>query len=64
MQTNRTDFEAGFELLGLSVNPGANYRGASAFAKQFKKCSILTEANVSYSSSTSSASSIKSHQKK
>lgn len=64
MQTNRTDFEAGFELLGIGTNPLANYQGAKAYAQQFKKCSILTDANVSYSSSSSSASSVKSHNKK
>lgn len=64
MQTNRTDFEAGFQLLGISANPAANYQGAKSYAQQFKKCSILTDVNVSYSSSSSSASCVKSHNKK
>jgi len=55
MQTNRTDFEAGFALLGLDSKPGANYSGAMNYARQFKKCSILTEVNVSYSASTSAS---------
>ena len=53
MQTNRTDFEAGFALLGVNPNPGLQYPGAVTYARQFKKCSILTEVNVSYSSNTS-----------
>ena len=53
MQTNRTDFEAGFALLGVNPSPGLQYPGAATYARQFKKCSILTEVNVSYSSNTS-----------
>jgi hypothetical protein len=64
MQTNRTDFEAGFKLLGIGVSPAANYQSAKTYAQQFKKCSILTDVNVSYSSSSSSSSCVKSHSKK
>lgn len=64
MQSNRTNFDAGFELLGLSTNPGASYHGAGAYAKQFKKCSILTDVNVSYSSSSSATISMKGQSKK
>lgn len=64
MQTNHTDFEAGFELLGLSPNAAANYQGANNHAMQFKKCSILTHVNVSYSSSSSSNGRIKVSNKK
>lgn len=53
MQTNRTDFEAGFALLGMNPNPAVHYPGATTYARQFKKCSILTDVNVSYSSNTS-----------
>jgi hypothetical protein len=53
MQTNRTDFEAGFALLGVTASPASHYPGAVTFARQFKKCSILTEVNVSYYSNTS-----------
>ncbi|AOA08909.1 hypothetical protein BFC21_25225 [Pseudomonas sp. TMW 2.1634] len=56
MQTNRTDFEAGFALLGVNPSPGSQYPGAATYARQFKKCSILTEVNVSYSSNTSAIS--------
>lgn len=61
MQTNRTDFEAGFELLGLGNSVGANYQGAKVFAQKFRKCSILTDVNVSYSSSSSATTGIKQH---
>jgi len=53
MQTNRTDFEAGFALLGVNPSRESHYPGAVVYARQFKKCSILTEVNVSYSSNTS-----------
>lgn len=56
MHTNRTDFEAGFALLGLDTKPGANTLGAVAYPRQFKKCSILTDVNVTYSASTSTGS--------
>ncbi|WP_248802167.1 hypothetical protein [Pseudomonas sp. MWU13-2100] len=59
MQTNRTDFDAGFALLGLNTSPGAQQLGAVPYARQFKKCTILTEVNVSYSASTSVNSSVK-----
>lgn len=59
MQTNRTDFEAGFALLGLNPSPGANYQNAMTYARQFKKCSILTDVNVSYSASASSNCAVK-----
>lgn len=64
MQSNRTDFEAGFALLGVDPNPGLHYPGAMAYARQFKKCSILTDVNVSYSSSTSANNVIKKADKK
>ncbi len=56
MQSNRTDFEAGFALLGVNPNPAVHYPGAVTYARQFKKCSILTEVNVRYSSNTSAIS--------
>ncbi|UVL57622.1 hypothetical protein [Pseudomonas sp. B21-035] len=59
MQTHRTDFEAGFALLGLNPNPGPQYPGAATYTRQFKKCSILTEVNVSYATSTSATELIK-----
>lgn len=59
MQTNRTDFEAGFALLGVNPHPGTQYPGAMAYARQFKKCSILTDVNVSYSTNTSANNVIK-----
>jgi hypothetical protein len=59
MHTNRTDFAAGFALLGLDTKPGANNLGAVAYPRQFKKCSILTEVDVSYSSSASAGSNTK-----
>jgi hypothetical protein len=58
MQTNRTDFEAGFAFLGLDTKPAANNLGAVAYPRQFKKCSILTEVEVSYSSSASAGSGV------
>jgi len=59
MQTNRTDFEAGFALLGLNPSPGAAYQGAHSYARQFKKCSILTEASVGYAASSSAGATTK-----
>ncbi|BFT61792.1 hypothetical protein D3C81_1661730 [compost metagenome] len=56
MQTNRTDFEAGFALLGLNPSPGAAYQGAHSYARQFKKCSILTEASVGYAATSAGSS--------
>ncbi len=64
MQTNRTDFEAGFELLGLGSTVAANYQGAKAYAQRFKKCSILTDLNASYSSSSSASTGVKQQKNK
>jgi hypothetical protein len=64
MQTNRTDFEAGFALLGLNAAPGAAYQGATTFARQFKKCSILTDVSVGYAASSSAGCTVKPEPKK
>jgi len=64
MQTNRTDFEAGFALLGLNPSPAGVYQGAKDYAKQFKRCSILAEVSVGYAASSSSGSTVKAFDKK
>ncbi|UGV30919.1 hypothetical protein LO767_18555 [Halopseudomonas aestusnigri] len=56
MQTTRTDFNAGFEMLGLNSKLSADYDNAHDFSKRFKKCTALTQVNVSYSSNSASVS--------
>lgn len=55
MQSSNTDFQAGFEFLGLSTNPSGHYENAREYSKRFKKCSALAEVNVSYSSHSAGA---------
>lgn len=62
--TTRTDFEAGFGLLGLSAAPNAAYPGAKQYAQKFKRCSVLSEGDVTYSSNSVVANSVKNVAKK
>jgi hypothetical protein len=64
MQTNRTDFEAGFASLGLATQPKADYVNAETLCRQFKRYTVLTDVNVSYSSSSSSSTMLKHPPKK
>jgi len=48
MQSNRTDFDAGFALLGLPVDQPHKPVSPSGCSEQFKRVSVLTESNVTY----------------
>jgi len=47
-----TNYEKKFELLGLSVETPKEYESAEQFARNFKRCSILKDTEVTYSSNT------------
>lgn len=57
MQENETRFsvheiQEEFERMGLGNVNESSYPGAKVFTKQYKRCSILREVPVTYSSST------------
>lgn len=47
-----SDYEEQFKSLGLPSSTPVNYQGPEQYARAFKKCTILDEHNVSYSSDT------------
>lgn len=49
---NMHEIQEGFERLGLGDVKNTSYPGAQLFTKQYKRCSVLREAPITYSSSS------------
>ncbi len=47
-----TKYEKQFELLGLSTDTPANYKSAELYSRSFERCSILSNSDIVYSSTT------------
>lgn len=53
----------GFKQLGINESMYPEYKDAASFASGFKKCSILKDSNITYSSSSIIQKSIKAKDK-
>ncbi|MCE1082551.1 hypothetical protein ACOQNS_05655 [Pseudomonas asiatica] len=52
MQNARNHFEAGFALLQIPFNPEPQAPFPQGCAESFKRASVLTDSNVTYSANT------------